>query len=65
MPKLTIAPAAQNDLEEIWRYIAEDNESAAEKLIRQLIGKFELLTNNQLIGTTQDDFPIDMRMFPF
>jgi toxin ParE1/3/4 len=65
MAKFTIAPAAESDLDEIWQYIAENNETAAEKFIRELARKFELLASNKEIGTRQDDFMIEMRMFPF
>lgn len=65
MAKFTIAPSAKKDLDEIWRYISENNETAAEKFIRDLARKFELLADNKEIGTRQDDFVVEMRMFPF
>lgn len=65
MAKFTLAPAAIADLDEIWHYIAKNNEAAAEKFIRELVGKFELLANNREIGKRQDDFMVEMRMFPF
>jgi toxin ParE1/3/4 len=33
--------------------------------MRELGGKFELLANNREIGRREDDFIIEMRMFPF
>jgi toxin ParE1/3/4 len=65
MAKFTIAPAAENDLDEIWHYISEHNEQAADKFMRELAGKFQLLADNQEIGRRQDDFIVEMRMFPF
>lgn len=65
MARFRLAPSAQNDLDEIWRYISENNETAAEKFIRELSRTFELLAENKEIGTRQDDFLVTMRMFPF
>ncbi|MCA1624063.1 MAG: type II toxin-antitoxin system RelE/ParE family toxin [Acidobacteria bacterium] len=65
MAKFTIAPAAEADLDEIWHYIAEQAEQAADKFMRDLAGKFQLLANNREIGRREDDFIVEMRMFPF
>lgn len=65
MPKFTISPSAGADLDDIWQYISERDEEAAEKFIRDLIGKFQLLAENKEIGKRQDDFIVEMRMFPF
>ncbi len=65
MAKFTTAPLARADLDEIWNYISEANEQAAEKFMRDLAGKFELLADNKEIGRRQDDFIVEMRMFPF
>ena len=65
MAKFTIAPSAEKDLEEIWPYIAERDEEAAGKFIRDLAGKFQLLANNKEIGKRQDDFIVEMRMLPY
>lgn len=43
MAKIIIAPSAQNDLDEIWHNMSEIDESVAEKFIRELARKFELL----------------------
>lgn len=63
--KFTVAPSGQTDLDEIWYYISEYNEEAADKVIRDLAGKFQLLADNKNIGQRQDDFIVEMRMFPF
>lgn len=65
MPKFTIAPLAESDLEDICNYIAEFNETAANQFIRDIAGKFKLLASNKNIGKRQDNFVVDMRMFPF
>ena len=65
MVKFTLATSAEADLDEIWQYISEHSEKAAAKFIRDLSAKFELLANNKEIGKRQDDFIVEMRMFPF
>ncbi len=65
MARFTLAPLAQADLDEIWNYISEYNNQAADKFIRDLAIKFQLLADNQKIGRRQDDFIVEMRMFPF
>jgi len=65
MAKFTTAPAAEADLDEIWNYISEANDLAADKFMRDLAGKFQLLADNKEIGKRQDDFIVEMRMFPF
>lgn len=56
---------AENDLKGIWVYIGENNQFAADKLIETFFEKFQLLAENKEIGRRQDDFVIEMRMFPF
>jgi toxin ParE1/3/4 len=65
MAKFTIAPLAEADLDEIWSYISESDEEAADRFIRDLAAKFQLLADNKEIGKRQDDFIVEMRMFPF
>ena len=65
MARFTLAPSARADLDEIWHYISEYNEEAANRFIRELARKFQLLADNQKIGRRQDDFIVEMRMFPF
>lgn len=64
-PKFTTAPLAESDLESIWNYLSEFNERAANQFIRDIARKFDLLANNKQIGKRQDDFIVEMRMFPF
>jgi toxin ParE1/3/4 len=62
---LVISDTARLDLKEIWSYIAEDNIDSAHKIIRELSKKFDLLEANPQLGRSQDDFIVEMRMFPF
>lgn len=63
MPKIITSPAAERDLEEIWDYIAEHDETAADKFLDELVKKFYLLAENRTIGKRQDDFIVEMRRF--
>ncbi len=65
MANFAITPLAEADLDEIWNYISEYNEPAADKFMRDLAAKFQLLADNKEIGKRQDDFIVEMRMFPF
>lgn len=65
MTKFTLAPLAKTDLKAIWNYISEFNERAANQFIQDISKKFDLLANNNQIGKRQDNFIIEMRMFPF
>lgn len=56
---------AESDLRGIWIFISEYDEAAADRVIEAFFEKFELLADNKLIGRRQDDFIVDMRMFPF
>lgn len=50
MTQYDISPKADADMDEIWTYIAERNFQAAERLVRGLVSKFEMLSRQPLIG---------------
>ena len=56
---------AENDLREIWVFVAENDQSAADRLIETFFQKFQLLADNNKIGRNCDDLVIGIRMFPF
>ena len=53
MAKYTLTLRAQQDLREIWLYIAEDNERAADRLLNRLLDKFELVAEHPEMGTAR------------
>ena len=65
MPRFKITGAAEDDLLDIWEYIAEDNESAADKLLRGLNTKFHALSEQPGIGRERFDLIQDIRSFAF
>jgi toxin ParE1/3/4 len=58
-----ISVAAAEDLKDIWAYVAQHNENAAGKLIKEITGKFVLLGDNPLAGRGQDKFLVGLRSF--
>ena len=65
MNRYTLAPEVRDDLDEIWDYIAIDNNSpvAASRQIEVLYEKFTLLATQPLIGQARDDLGKDIRVF--
>lgn len=58
-----ISASAAEDLKDIWEYIAQRNENAASKLIKEIKNKFILLRDNPLAGREQDKFLVGLRSF--
>ena len=55
---------ARRDLVEIWRHIAEDNESAADRFVDLLIHHLRMLGENPKAGRTRDELRLGYRSFP-
>ena len=55
---------ARRDLLQIWNYIAEDNEPAADRFIDLLINHFEMLGRNPYAGRRRDELRAGYRSFP-
>ena len=51
MAKYKLTPRAQQDLRDIWNYIAPDDERAADKLLNRLLDKFELAAEHPEMGS--------------
>ncbi len=56
---------AREDLKEIWSYLAEFSQNSADKTLKDLAKKFELLAENPKLGRTHDKFIINLRSFPY
>ena len=57
-------PLANNDLYDIWRYIAKNNEARATGFIRKLNEAFLLLAQNPKIGCLRDELSENLRSYP-
>ena len=51
MPTILITPAAEEDLINIWLYIARDNEAAANRVYEAAKNTFQLLAYSPRMGT--------------
>ena len=63
--KLIISARAQNDLDAIAEYIAQDNLPAAERLIGRLADKFDRIRANPGIGSPRSELMRDLRGHAF
>jgi toxin ParE1/3/4 len=63
-PRLLRTPRADEDLINIWNYIARDNPAAADRLLDILDEKSQALAHNPKIGKARDDIAAGVRHFP-
>jgi toxin ParE1/3/4 len=61
MPKIKRTSLAQNDAIEIWEYIAQDNEAAADKVIDQIDDRIKSLSMMPLSGAAVNYISPDIR----
>jgi len=57
-------PAAEQDLVDIWRYIAEDNEQAAGRVLDRFDQLLRMLADNPLAGRARPELGDDIRSLP-
>lgn len=62
--KLEIAQQARNDIKDIWTYIAELNQAAAEKLTAEFLKKFQMPADNPSVGKRHDEIIVNLKSFP-
>jgi toxin ParE1/3/4 len=63
-PRLRRTARAEDDLIEIWAYIARDNPAAADRLLDVLDNKSRTLAGNPQTGMARDDIAKGVRHFP-
>ena len=63
MRRVKVAAAAEEDLKEIWSYIAERNAEAANGVVREITGKFAILRDHPQMGREQDKLLVNLRSF--
>ena len=64
MPKFKLKPLAEQDLVDIWLYIAQDNPRAADKLLDRIEAQCELLAIHPELGPARDDIAKGLRYHP-
>ena len=62
--RLVIAPAARQDLEDIWAYIGEESPAYADEMIDRLAGAAQQMTDHPELGRPRDEFAPGLRCFP-
>jgi len=63
MAAYRLSQRARRGLVEIWSYIAEDSEAAADRFIDLLVGTVRRLGQNPRLGRTRDDLRQGCRTF--
>ena len=64
MARVLKRPLARVDLAEIWSYIADDSDAAADRFLDTLEEKFALLATQPRMGRQRDELMPDLRGFP-
>jgi toxin ParE1/3/4 len=64
MPVIRRTAQAEEDLIDIWLYIALDNPAAADRLLDEIEAKMSLLTVQPQLGPARPDIAEDCRYFP-
>lgn len=64
MNRYRLSQRAEQDLEDIWVYVAQSNEVAADIQIAKLLDKLPMLAKFPTIGTQRDELFAGLRSFP-
>ncbi len=64
MPIVLLRPRAQDDITDIWGYIAEDSEPQADAFVDRLDEKFQLLARQPGLGRVREELAAGLRSFP-
>jgi len=64
MSELILSPEAEQDLIDIWAYIAEDSPVNADRYIDKLSDKGLILADNPQIGAERTELMDGLRCFP-
>lgn len=64
MPRILKRPEAENDLDEIWLYIAQDNPRSADRFLDHINEKINGLAYFPKMGASRDDIKDGLRVFP-
>jgi toxin ParE1/3/4 len=63
LPRALRSRRADDDLLEIWLYIARNNPSAADRVLDRIEKAFDLLASHPLAGPARPDLRPDLRYF--
>ncbi|MBZ9885557.1 type II toxin-antitoxin system RelE/ParE family toxin [Mesorhizobium sp. CA10] len=62
MASYRLTPRAEQDLKNIWRHIATDNEQAADRLLGRIFDKLELACNHPNMGVARPELSTTARI---
>jgi len=62
-PRARLTSLAEQDITDIWLFIARDNVEAADRIIDRFTETFRLLANRPNIGSCQDRYRKGLRAF--
>lgn len=63
-PRLEFSARSLSDLEEIWVYFSEQNESSANKILKQITDKCSQLLEFPKAGRERNDLLLNLRSIP-
>lgn len=64
MSRIRLTPLADQDLVQIWHFIAQDDPVAADRLLDLLEEKYKLLAENPHMGPARPDIAKELRYLP-
>jgi toxin ParE1/3/4 len=62
--RFRLSRQAEQDLEDIWVYLAQQDELLADKQIAQILDRFPMLSQFPDMGRQRDDLLSSLRSFP-
>jgi toxin ParE1/3/4 len=62
--RIRLTEQAEEDVLEIWEYIASDNLSAADRLVDRFDATYQKLAQTPGMGVKQEQFRAGLRCFP-
>lgn len=62
MTKYRLTPKAEEDLKDIWRTIAAENEPAADRFLLRWFDKFELASEQPKMGVRRPELSAEARL---
>jgi toxin ParE1/3/4 len=65
MATVDFSTLATADLESIVIYVSDYNLTSAQKMVKELMKKFQLLAENPKLGISRDNYILGMRSFPY
>lgn len=64
MNRFRISTQAEKDLEDIWVYLAQQDEILADRKIAQILDRFPMLAQFPNMGRRRDELQTGLRSFP-